>query len=241
MKQSIRKFWVIPVTAVMSLAIVIGVSTTRNVYAIEDGTTTTVEHEQMTETEHSTSVENKTATQEARTKAALAAQEARTKAALAAQERKAAAQEHREAAREKLSAAKLKLCEARQANITNRTARIADRGAKQLTLFTTIAERVQAFYTSKGKTLANYDELVAAVASKKAAAQSAVDSIAGSTTTLNCNEGNPKQVIDSFKSDLQLRHTALIEYKTAVKNLIVGVKSVNSTTTNDARSSEEKE
>ncbi len=41
---------------------------------------------------------------------------------------------------------------------------------------------------------------------------------------------NPKGVISSFKESLKAEITALKEYKTAIKNLIVGVKSVQGAT-----------
>src|SRR3990167_11484105 len=74
----------------------------------------------------------------------------------------------------RLEAAKLKACQNREKAINNIMARIANRGSKQLDVFNKIAERTKAFYTDKGKTLSNYDALVADVNAKKAAAQSAV-------------------------------------------------------------------
>src|SRR5688572_9964529 len=92
-----------------------------------------------------------------------------------ATERKEAAQEkqkeRKEATQAKLQDAKLKACQNRQKAITNIMARIADRGQKQINVFSIITQRVENFYIDKGRTLDNYDELVAEVAAKKAAAQ----------------------------------------------------------------------
>jgi hypothetical protein len=149
------------------------------------------------------------------------------------------ATERKEAAQTRLADAKLKACENRQKAITNIMSRIADRGQKQLTLFNTIAERTQSFYTDKGKTLANYDELVADVAAKKATAQSAVDAVTSSSTTFDCSGEDPKGVVNSFKDSLKSEIEALKAYRTAVKNLIIGVKSVQGATSSAENGAEQ--
>lgn len=134
------------------------------------------------------------------------------------------------AVKTRLSAVKLKVCENREKGITNIMARIADRGTKQLAVFSTIADRTEAFYTSKGKTLANYDTLVANVTTTKTAAETAVNEISTSSTTFSCDASDPKGIAATFKDNLKSEITALKNYKTAIKDLIVGVKSVESTT-----------
>lgn len=140
-------------------------------------------------------------------------------------------QERREAGQARLEAAKLKACQNREKAVQNIMARISDRGTKQLDVFTKISDRVQAFYAEKGNTLSNYDALVAEVNAKKEAAQAAVETVKNGSTEFRCDGDNPKAVADSFKENLQAMNAALKEYKTAVKDLIVGVKSVQSTTT----------
>lgn len=166
------------------------------------------------------------------------AQEAQQQAQTRQETPPANVEERREAANTKLAGAKLKACENRQKAITNIMSRIADRGQKQLELFTTIAERTEAFYADKGKTLANYDELVADVEAKKAAAQTAVDAVESNSTTFDCSNENPKAAIDSFKESLKGQIEALNAYKKSVKNLIVGVKSVQSTTSSSENGAE---
>ncbi len=131
----------------------------------------------------------------------------------------------------KLTAVKLKVCEHRQKSIATTMSRIADRGQKQLDLFTTIATKTEAFYTSKGKTLTNYQALVADVTAKQAAAKTTVDTIKADSASFSCSSTDPQASIATFKSALQSEIQALKDYKTSVKNLIVGVKSVQSTTT----------
>jgi hypothetical protein len=133
------------------------------------------------------------------------------------------------AAKARLQDAQLKRCQAHEKAITNIMTRIADRGQKQLDLFTTIATRAENFYTEKGHTLSSYDSLVADVNAKKETAQTVVNDTKTADITFACDGDNPHGVIDGFKDSLKQEIAALKEYRTAVKNLIVGVKSVQST------------
>jgi hypothetical protein len=137
---------------------------------------------------------------------------------------------HKADAQAKRAEAKLKVCQNHEKAITNKMTHIADRGQKQLDLFTTIATRTETFYTNKGKILSNYDALVADVNAKQAAAQTAVDTIKSESTGFTCDGSDPKGLASSFKSSLKLEITALKHYRTSVRNLIVGVKSVQGTT-----------
>lgn len=150
-----------------------------------------------------------------------------------AEEAQQTATEIRAAAQTKLADAKLKVCQKREAAINNILARIANRGQKQLDVFNKIAERTMAFYADKGKVLSNYDALVTDVNDKKAAAQTAVNAVAATSVTFKCDGTDPKGAAQSFKDSLKAEIAALKEYKTAVKNLIVGVKSVQGTTSSD--------
>jgi hypothetical protein len=129
----------------------------------------------------------------------------------------------------KLSDAKLKVCQNRQQAIRGIMTRIADRGQKHLALFTTIAERVETFYKNKGKVLSSYDALVADVEAKASLAQTTVTNVSSADSNFNCDGSDPKGIASSFLSSLKLEISALQAYRTAVKNLIVGVKSVEST------------
>lgn len=131
----------------------------------------------------------------------------------------------------RLADAKLKACQNREKAITNIMSRIADRGQKQFTLFGTIADRTEAFYADKGNTLSNYDALVVDVNAKAIAAQAVLDTLKTNSTNFSCDGTDPKGFVDSFKSDLKAEISALQDYRTSVKNLIVGVKSVQGTVT----------
>ncbi|HSW85757.1 MAG TPA: hypothetical protein VLF79_04085 [Candidatus Saccharimonadales bacterium] len=130
----------------------------------------------------------------------------------------------------KLADAKLKACKNREKAINNILKHISDRGQRQLNLFTSIATKTETFYTDKGKTLSNYDALVTDVTAKKAAAQTEVDTVKAESVTFKCDGTDPKGAASSFKEALKGEIQALKDYKTSVKNLIVGVKSVQGTT-----------
>ena len=124
------------------------------------------------------------------------------------------------------AAAKLKACQNRQTAINNIINRIDTRAQNQLTLFSTIASRVETFYTSQGKTLSNYSSLVSAVTRAQITATSGLSAQKGGST-INCSATHPKAMVQAFQQDLKLEITYLKNFKTAVKNLIVGVASAN--------------
>jgi len=143
---------------------------------------------------------------------------------------------HQATAKDAMTAGRLKACENRQQAIQNIMSRIADRGQKQLNLFDTIATRVETFYTNKGNTLSNYDALVAEVNAQKAEAQADVTATQAASSGFSCDLSDPKAFVTSFKSSLKTEISALQTYRTSVKNLIVGVKSVQSTASPDSSS-----
>jgi len=155
-----------------------------------------------------------------------------------AQEAQQNSQERRDAAQTKLADAKLKACQKREKAINNIMVRRAERAVKQIDVFKKIAERTEKFYTEKGKTLSNYSALVADVNAKKAAAQAAVDAVKANSITFKCDGTDPKGAAQLFKDSLKAEIAALKDYKTAVKNLIVGVKSVNGKATSTENKTE---
>ena len=176
------------------------------------------------------------AKKEAEARLEAAKQEAEKKREAAkqkAEKLREAAKDKAEQHKEKLKEDKLKICQEREDGINSSMAAVASRGQAKLNLFTKIAERTEAFYVSKGKVLANYDNLVAAVNSKKAAAQAAVDSVGSSNATFKCDGDDSKGTVREFKTKVKSMNEALKGYRTAVKNLIVGVKSVQGTTASE--------
>ena len=159
----------------------------------------------------------------------------------AAEEKKAAARERAEAAKaraqekvtqakERLEGAKLKACEAREKRITQTMEQMSKRGTNHIEVITKISDRVQAFYTEKGRTVENYDALVADVAAKKQAAEQAVANAQSVGDVFSCDSDSPKIASQEFRAAHMTQVAALKEYRTAVKNLITAVKSAQSQT-----------
>lgn len=125
-----------------------------------------------------------------------------------------------------LAAAQLKACQNRETAINNIMSRIDTRAQNQLTLFSTIATRVENFYTSKGKSASNYAALTGAIDAAKTQAQADLSSLQGNST-FSCTANNPKETVTAFQSYLKTEITDLQNYRTAVKNLIVAVAQAN--------------
>ena len=224
-------------TGVMTLAIVSSVAVIPSVSArdgADDGTTSTERTGSNSgKTQTSTVTVEDDGTVEAETEThATSGKTTETRTAELRQKTEVA-KEAKEAAKTKLADAKLRVCKTHEKVIDTIMGNAAARGDKQMGVIDTIATRTEAFYQSKGKTLANYDELVAKVNAAKATAQTAVDTVKNSSTTFNCDGTDPKGVAAGFKNAVRAEITALKEYRTAVKNLIVGVKSVQVSTSTE--------
>ena len=142
----------------------------------------------------------------------------------------------KDAAASRLTDAKLKACHKREIAVGNIMKRIDDRAVKQSAVFDKIAVRTEAFYIAKGKTVAGYDALVAKVDAAKA--KVATDSAALKTeSNFSCDGTDPKGMVASFKSALKTEISDLKAYRTAVKNLIVAVKSAQVKTQSESKAS----
>lgn len=154
------------------------------------------------------------------------AQERKVNAQEAANEKREAVLQKRD---EKKLAAQLQACQNRETRVTNLMARIADRGQQHLDVFTKISDRTKAFYETKGYDVANYDELIARVDDAREAAKTQADIQSELSVGFNCDLEDPKASTTAFKAQLTDQIAALKDYRTAVKNLIVAVKSAEST------------
>ncbi|MFZ2836602.1 MAG: hypothetical protein WAZ21_04765 [Candidatus Saccharimonadales bacterium] len=219
MKKTYIKQGTLAVVAVMSLLAIAPLTVNAEADAEQEST---VEYEHRETTQKDAEARREAAQKEAEDRREAAKKEA--------ENRREAAKTKVEAAREetktRLSDTKLRVCQKHQSSITNAMARISNRGEKQLDLFSRIAERTQEFYVKKGTVLSNYDALVADVSTKKEAARAAITMIAEHSGSFECSSDDPKGSVVSFRDHQTQAIEALKEYKTSVKNLIVGVKSV---------------
>jgi len=166
--------------------------------------------------------------EEAKLRAQQRAEEAKANALKRAEEAKQRAQSRASETKQRLEGAKLKACEAREKRISATMAQMTKRGENHIAVFTKISDRVKAFYEKKGHTAEDYDMLVAEVDTKKASAEAAVASAQSVGDVFSCDSDNPKIASEQFREAHKAQVAALKEYRTAVKNLIVAVKSAQS-------------
>ncbi len=128
----------------------------------------------------------------------------------------------------RLTEAKLKVCQNREAAIQKRSTQLTKLVKNMTTNFDGIAARVEKYYTNKvlpsGKTVANYDALVADITAKKNAAKTALDKADADAAAFNCASDDPKAQLTQFRTDMQTVKQDLKDYRTAIKNLIVAVR-----------------
>lgn len=136
---------------------------------------------------------------------------------------------------EKLDDIKLKVCEKRLAGIKKIMTSIQERATRQIDVFNKISERTQKFYVDKAYTVAGYDDLVKTVNDKKEATEAVAQNVAAFGADFTCSSDNAGSFKADVKAQLQAQNDALKDYKTAVKNLIVAVKSANSNDKQEAQ------
>ncbi len=139
-----------------------------------------------------------------------------------------------------LAAGQLKACQNREVAVKNIMSRIDTRAQNQINLFSTIAQRVEALYVKQGKTVANYAQLLAAIASAKTQAETDLGTLQ-TNSTFSCSASNPKGMVLAFQGYLKTEISDLQAFRTAVKNLIVAVATangVNLSSSNQASSSQ---
>lgn len=134
----------------------------------------------------------------------------------------------------RLAEAKLKACQAKEKAIKKRAKRLGGLAANMQNKFDSIAARVREYYTTKvvpsGKTVANYDSLVADIQTKKGAVQTALTQVQATADSFACDSNDPKGQLAQFRAEMRAVKSALKDYRTAIKNLIVAVRSVTGAT-----------
>lgn len=147
-------------------------------------------------------------------------------------------------AQNRLSEAKLKACQARENAIKTRFERLNQLVTTMEEKFDAIAGRVKEYYTAKvvpsGKTVTNYDSLVADIAAKKAAVGTVLTKAQNDISGFSCDGSDPKAQMTAYRLDMQGVIQELKDYRTSIKDLIVAVRSVTGTT-NRANPSESPE
>lgn len=122
----------------------------------------------------------------------------------------------------KLADKRLAACEKRQTKVNNIFTKATDRNKKHLAVFQKIEERVREFYATKNLSAEGYEAAVANADAKEAVAVAAIE--ASSEVTFDCASTDAAKPGAAIKEAMQVRHAALKDYRTAVKDLILVVK-----------------
>ena len=123
---------------------------------------------------------------------------------------------------EKLDARRLQVCETREEKINSIIQKRSEQATKHLAVFQRIAGRVQEFVSDKNLTIEGYDELVSNIEAKEADAEAAIE--ANSDNTFDCNTVDGAAPAKLPRESFSAVNSALKEYRTAIKDLIVKIK-----------------
>lgn len=211
--------------SLLALAILLGtgVAVAQPAYG-RDGSDDTMAEATETETEHATSTASGSSSSGSLTEAQ------RQERATRIENEREKLVEAKKKAESKVLNAKQKVCTNRETEIKNVLTQVSTRATNHIAVLNKIADRTKEFYVTKGKTLANYDQLVADVDAKKAAAEQSVTNLKAIAEVFTCNVDNPQASIQAVRDALHAKRDAMQAYRESVKNLIVGVKSVQGET-----------
>jgi hypothetical protein len=127
------------------------------------------------------------------------------------------------------AAGRMQACQVRLGAIKTRSESLLRLATTMQKKFDAIAGRVETYYTTKlvpeGKAVAKYDTLVAMIQTKKDAVATELAIAQNDVSLMNCTGPNPKADVLKFNQDIRSVKTALGAYRTAIKDLIVGVRS----------------
>lgn len=126
---------------------------------------------------------------------------------------------------EKLDQKRLAVCQKRQEKISTIFAKATEQNRLQLAVFQAIEENVKAFYAKHNLTADGYDAALATANEKEATAVAALD--VSDATTFDCTTTDNSKPGSVIKEAMTVRHEALKDYRTAIKNLILVVKKHN--------------
>lgn len=127
--------------------------------------------------------------------------------------------------------ANLKACQVKEEVVKNRFESLSQLANNMLLKFTTIADKVKEYYSTKviptGKTLTNFDNLVSDIQTKKTEVQTVLVQAQNRAAGFTCTTDNPKGKMTQFRDDMRLVKSALKDYRTSIRNLIVAVHSLS--------------
>lgn len=123
----------------------------------------------------------------------------------------------------KLEGKKLTLCQNKETALKTTMQQSASQAQHQLDVFKSIADRTRAFYRAEGHTDADYSTLSSDARVKYDAAKEIIGNL--SAQSFSCSDSEPKQILITFRDAVTAKNQALEDYRRAVKDLILSVKS----------------
>jgi hypothetical protein len=119
------------------------------------------------------------------------------------------------------------VCEQRKKSISNKITAFAKSADNILTRFDAVYVRVKDFKTDKKVDVTNYDELIAAADAKQTAAAEAVAALKELSADFDCTATDPAQTLAAVKAATVDARTALKEYRTSIKHIVVALAQVH--------------
>lgn len=144
------------------------------------------------------------------------------------QQRQAALQKKQQEQAKKellLKQKRIEQCVAKSEGVNTALQKITENRQRIFNRLSELSDKVQAFVTNKKLVVANYDQLIANLSTRKTTAEASINQVQA-VNTLNCNDvRTPKDQLQTFRDKRKGSVDALKEYRTAVKKLILAVKS----------------
>ncbi len=130
----------------------------------------------------------------------------------------------------RLTGEKLRVCQAHENVIQTRLQSLSKMANGMLSTFDTIAKRATEYYANTvvpgGNSVSNYDELVSAIQTKRSLVSDDLTVTQNDADNFLCTGIDPRGNLRQFRIDMQEVKKSLKEYRTAIKNLIVAVRTV---------------
>lgn len=132
----------------------------------------------------------------------------------------------------KLESKRLEACKTHEQKINSINSNNVEHNSKQLAVFLKIENNTKKFYVNKDLSAEGYDSAVTTADAKYADAVATIE--ASGEINFNCDTTDSTNPGSTIKEMTTARHTAIKDYKTAVKNLILIVKNANTEKNNQS-------
>jgi hypothetical protein len=123
------------------------------------------------------------------------------------------------------------ICENRKTGINKKITAFSKAADTKLTQFNNVYTRVKEFKTDKQLEVSNYAELVAAADAQQTTATEAVAALKELSADFDCTKTDPAQTLAAIKASTTDAKTALKDYRTSIKNIVVALAQVNKSST----------